>query len=646
MKSINKIVFSGLLFLAIIGLSWLPVEKSAKAAYSIDELRNIHMPFFISPVDSSQYFPTQTDCDGCHSTDQEGIAMVDDYGNDINMLDDWQPTMMANSAKDPFWRAKVSHEVLVNPQHSEELQDKCTSCHAPMGHYTAKYKGQDHYLMADLLNDTVGLDGVSCGACHQISAENLGTQFSGLITYDTNRVQYGPYEAPFAPPMTDFVGFMPVEGQHINDAGLCASCHTLITESVDLDGNFTGTTFVEQATYHEWLNSQYNEDSVSCQACHMPQIEDSVIISDNYLFLQKRFPYGLHDLVGANTFMLELMRDNKEALGIQASDDDFLETIFKTYDMLQLNTLDLSLELEELNTDSAFFKVTVQNKAGHKFPSGYPSRRAFIEFVAVTEAGDTIFRSGVIDNTYEVEGHDLLFEPHHQVINQSAQVQIYELVNGDVNGDFSTVLERGFSALKDNRLPPIGFSTEHEVYDTTLIVGNALTDADFNRDEAGIQGTGADVVYYHVPLQNYSGLLDIKAKVWYQALPPRWMAEMFGETSPEIETFREMYDQADQSPVVVATKTISDLLIESTAVTEITPLQAGLSPNPSRDGWVYVTESADIDLIQIFDLQGQLLRTIDSTVDRFSLPDTKGMYIIRLKTKSDQSLHAVKLMRF
>ena len=38
--------------------------------------------------------------------------------------------MMANSARDPFWRAKVSHEILVNPAHSVGLQDKCTSCHA------------------------------------------------------------------------------------------------------------------------------------------------------------------------------------------------------------------------------------------------------------------------------------------------------------------------------------------------------------------------------------------------------------------------------------------------------------------------------------------------------------------------------------
>ena len=53
----------------------------------------------------------------------------------------------------------------------------------------------------------------------------------------------------------------PCIGAHINDAGLCAGCHTLITETADLDGNLTGDEFVEQATYHEWLNSIFNTDA-------------------------------------------------------------------------------------------------------------------------------------------------------------------------------------------------------------------------------------------------------------------------------------------------------------------------------------------------------------------------------------------------
>jgi hypothetical protein len=646
MKNIRKVVFTGAIVTGIILLSMLPVEKGLNASYTIDELRMIHAPLMLS-IDSSQYFPTQNTCGGCHGFDMEGFAMVDGDGNDVNILDDWQTSMMANSAKDPFWRAKVSHEVLVNPQHSEALQDKCTSCHAPMGNYTSKFQGHDHYLMSDLLTDTIGLDGVSCGACHQISTENLGNQHSGNITYDTSRVQFGPYENPFAPPMASFVGFTPIESEHILDAGICASCHTLITESVDLDGEFTGSTFVEQATYHEWLNSQYNTDDISCQKCHMPQLLDSVIISDNYLFLQKRFPYGLHDLVGANTFMIKLMKENKQALGIDAPDANFDETLLKTFQMLQTKALDISLELESTDTDSAYFKVELINKAGHKFPSGYPSRRAFIEFTVITEQGDTLFKSGVLDQNYEVEGQDPEFEPHYQVINNSSQVQIYELVDGDVNGNFSSVLERAFVALKDNRLPPLGFTTDHVVYDTTQIVGNAFDDIDFNKNENGDQGTGSDIVYYHIPLNGYEGLIDIKATVWYQSLPPKWLAEMFAESTPEIETFRPMFDNADQSPVLVNAAQLDDIFINPIAVSEVNPLEIGLSPNPSYDGIVQLDVPDNVQTIRIYNINGQLVKTITTPNSKFKLPDNKGLYFIEviLNRENRQEIYSTKIMR-
>ena len=41
---------------------------------------------------------------------------------DVNPTDSWRSSLMANSAKDPFWRAKVAHEVAVNPSHQAELE--------------------------------------------------------------------------------------------------------------------------------------------------------------------------------------------------------------------------------------------------------------------------------------------------------------------------------------------------------------------------------------------------------------------------------------------------------------------------------------------------------------------------------------------
>ena len=110
--------------------------------------------------------------------------------------------------------------------------------------------------------------------------------------------------------MTFFVGFVPQYGGHIEDGRVCAGCHTLITETMDLNGDPTGGEFVEQATWHEWKNSIYPADEgTSCRGCHMPRIEDEIILASQYAFLPGHSPFGLHHLAGGNTFMLELMSE-------------------------------------------------------------------------------------------------------------------------------------------------------------------------------------------------------------------------------------------------------------------------------------------------------------------------------------------------
>ncbi|MBP7274081.1 MAG: T9SS type A sorting domain-containing protein [Saprospiraceae bacterium] len=619
-------------------LTLVPIDNRLQTFHTPQE-----MAFFknhlSSPVPDSIYFPTVSHCSGCHGFDTLQHAMVNENGEDINVYYDWRSTMMANAAKDPFWRAKVSHEIITNPGHSLDIQTKCTSCHAPMGHYTAMYEGHTHYIMDDLLADTIGLDGVSCAACHMISADSVGLRFSGNIKYDTSRVMFGPYEAPFAPPMENFVGFVPKHSAHINNAGVCAPCHTLQTHSVDLNGNYTGSTFVEQATYHEWLNSAFSdpENLQTCQHCHIPRINDGVVISSNYAFLQNRMPFGLHTMVGGNAMMLNLMKNNKAALGIQATDADFDSTITATLHLLREKTIDLRITNTNLTHDTAFFEVAITNKAGHKFPSGYPSRRAFVQFLTITDEGDTLFQSGVYDNNYEVFGQDPQSEPHYDMINQKSQVQIYELVLGDVTNSFTTLLERSHVALKDNRLPPLGFTTTHAVYDTTRIYGEANSDSNFNKLN-GVEGNGKDIVHYHVPLQGYTGHINVVARVYYQSLPPKWLDPMLAETSPEINSFRSQYNAADRSPILIKQDSINNIYVNAVS-TKNTAWQTAVTvyPNPTHNGKVWVS-AGDIAIHSVTVMNGNgqvLLRETYSAKSNISLqlPNPQQVYWIVIETE-------------
>ena len=587
--------------------------------------------------DFNEYFTGSGNCSGCHGLDEQGNALVDEDGNDVNMTDDWRSTMMANSARDPFWRAKVSHEILVNPGHQTELEDKCTSCHAPQGHFNAHMTGQLHYSIAEMEDEPVALDGVSCLGCHQISPDSVGETFSGIMKYDTNKVAYGPYQNPFGSPMFSFVGVEPRFSEHITKSESCASCHTLLTNTVNLEGETTGDQFVEQATYHEWLNSIYNggETNQECQGCHMPRIDDEVQIASGINLLPARSPYGLHELVGGNVFMLDLMKDNIGELGLTASEAQFQNTIDLTYEMLQENTLELTLDSLTRDADTARFALSITNLAGHKFPSGYPARRAFVNFVVQNDDGDTLFVSGDFDELGDLPDQVTGVEPHYKMINSESQVQVYELVLGDVENNLTTVLERADTALKDNRIPPAGFSTEHFAYDTTRIYGEALSDADFNFDSEGNQGTGADSLFFHVPVNGYTGELAVTARVYYQAVPRRWLLEMFEYNSEKIDQFRDMFEEQNHEPVLV-----KQALLGGTSGTgnELTNSDLKVWPNPTSNGMVFmrVPSAGSRVHIRVFDTAGKLLLQKMDVPNQegisIRLPQEPGVYFLELRT--------------
>lgn len=611
----------------------MPVARAHHTAAEIEAYRGSGIGLVNG---ENNFFLASGNCYGCHGIDTTGAVWANHTpdGRDVNVPDAWRSTMMGNSARDPFWRAKVSHEVAVNPGHQTGIEDKCTACHAPLGRHDKFLSGDGPYSILELTQQPIAQDGVSCLACHMQSPDSIGLFFSGDVKFDTTNRIYGPYDEVFTGAMESFLNRTPMFGAHVLDGGLCAGCHTLINGTIDMEGEPTGTYFVEQATYHEWVNSAYNPDNgspnaTSCQGCHMPRITDAVVIAGLYDWLTPRTPFGLHELAGGNVFMLNLLKENKEALYLTAGSVHFDSTIARTYRMLQQHSLLLEASVPARDPDTAFIDVKLTNLTGHKFPSGYPSRRAFIELVVLNAAGDTVFQSGRHDGAYEVIGHDAEWEPHHDVIRTPDQAQIYEMVMADVNGDKTTVLMRAKGSLKDNRLVPLGFSTGHFAYDTTLVVGVPPQDIDFNHNASGEEGSGTDITHYHVPMNGYTGLLTISARVWYQSAPPRWMEEMFALSTPEIETFRPMYEQADGTPVLVKEVSIVDL---TNGIDDPTELGVRIFPNPVRDGSLRIEGLDDrVTAVEVFDMNGGLIarETPRGLLEmRLALPATSATYIV------------------
>lgn len=598
-----------------------------------------------NPLAPGEFFLTSDNCKTCHGYDSANYANIDYTGTSINLYDDWEGSMMAMSGKDPLWRAKVSHEILVNPSHAAALQDKCTSCHAPMGNYSSLFHGKGPYLIDSLVNDSKGLDGVSCTACHTMGMSGagftLGNSFSGHIPYDTLRKIYGPYTNPIVGPMQLYTGYTPTYSAHMSESRVCSPCHTLITETADLNGTSTGKTYVEQATYHEWLNSTFSADNITCQNCHMPQITDSIRIANGYLNIPPRSPFNRHKFHGANSFMVTLMKNNKQKLNLNIPDKNLDSSIAIIKRNLRYNSVSLKIFQDSISSDTAFYRVRLINKAGHKFPSGYPSRRAVLQFVVTGTNGDTLFQSGIMGTDGNILNMTGTWQQHFPVINSPTQHQVYELVMGDVNGNRTTVLERSDTTLKDNRLPPEGFVSSHYAYDTVKVYGGAENDPDFNLFGPGLEGSGRDYVHYHIPTQNFPGTFHVYARLYYQTLPPAWLQEMFAFSSAAIDSFKLMFQQADKTPDLVDADSVLGIVLSNNKTNNYSA-DVIIAPDPTTDGntRLLFDKPTEVALIRILDFNGREVQTIrpGGKINEIpvSLPEQKGTYIIDIYTDTQR----------
>lgn len=516
----------------------------------------------------SEAFSTSGTCALCHSGSAEASAMKDAKGRSVAPYDLWQSTMMANSSRDPLWRAVVSAEVAATPKAKAAIEQRCMRCHAPLASAEARHFGVEiglDLLYGDSAESQLGLDGVSCAMCHTIDPKNLGRpeSFSGHYVNNRKRVIYGPHADPAPGPMRMHVRMTPQQSDHVRKSTLCATCHTLYTDTLNAEGEATGHRLPEQTPYLEWQNSAFGQRGVECQSCHVPTsdaegkpIETRIAhapFGGDFSFLEPRKPFGRHVFVGANTLVPAILRDHADELNPRASEEAFDATIAAAREQLTQRSARLKLSRLERKGGVLRASVALQSFVGHKFPSGHPSRRAWLQLVVSDASGRVLFASGAHDEAGRlVAGGEVLpadraggpFHPHRQRIRRPDEVAVFESVMGDPAGAPAYLLLRGARYLKDNRLLPRGWSSDHPTVKDTAPVGVAK-DPDF--------GAAGDTVHYEVSLpEGVSGPLSVRARLLYQVLGARYADELFRYDTPEVRAFRRYWEQADRRPVVVA----------------------------------------------------------------------------------------------
>lgn len=496
-----------------------------------------------TPADAV-HFRTSERCVVCHN----GLATS--AGVDVSIGHDWSASVMAHSARDPYWQASVRRELMDHPRASADIEDECAACHMPMTRYRARLQGRKGAVFANLAappSDRAhreSLDGVSCSVCHQISPDGLGapSTWNGhfdLSTSTTGRgLEYGPYEIDpgLRRIMRSSTAILePTKGEHIRRSELCASCHTLLTQALGPNGEVVGQ-LPEQVPFQEWQHSRYANEQ-SCQDCHMPRAPEPVAVSR--VLGEVRPVLARHVFVGANFFLQRMLGQYRESLAVPAPAPLLQAAADRTVDYLATRAATIAVSARSEGSELRA-SVRVTNLGGHKLPTAYPARRAWLHVRVRDASGKVVFESGALrpDGSIAANDNDAdprRFEPHYREIRSPEQVQIYESILGDAAGQVTTALLGATHYLKDNRLLPAGFDKKTAAAEIRVI-GDAAEDPRF--DDTG------HAVDYLVDVANAPGPFTVDAELMYQPIGFRWAHNLSGyAAAPEPGRFVRLYTE-------------------------------------------------------------------------------------------------------
>lgn len=557
MKSIWLALFFG--GTTLIGVA-IAQQESQSSSSSTLRTPTKEKPLVAYKQHESTAFHSSDRCVACHN------GMKTSEGEDISIGFDWEASIMANSSRDPYWQGSVRRETIDHPESSTFIQNDCSICHMPAVRLADRDAGRDTHVFArfpfqKLAAKTPQLqraaqDGVTCSVCHQIKNDGLGTDrtFNGNVVigsgvHEGQRPEFGPFAVDHGHQTimhSSTGGFLPEDSAHIRDAALCGSCHTLYTTALGPGGSKLGQ-FPEQVPYQEWQHSSYNGKK-TCQECHMPVVTEPVPVT--VLYGPKRTGMHRHVFVGGNFVLENFLKDHPDELATDARPQDLQAAIKRITDFLQTESAEVAIESIRIGDDNLSIHVHAQNLTGHKLPTAYPSRRAWLHLAVLDAQGHTIFESGALRPDGSIVGNandddPLQYEPHYRKITSPDQVEIYEPILGDSSGHVTTGLLNTVRYLKDNRLLPEGFDKASASKDIA-VVGEAS-------DDPGFRAGGSEIDYV-VPTNNASGPFHIEVELWYQPIGFRWAHNLAPYNAAEPQRLVRYYESASRLSAVVLAK--------------------------------------------------------------------------------------------
>lgn len=621
-------------FKAIPGVPFTSVQKMLPETYD-------NMP---QPATGPGQFISSSQCMSCHgglngpfgptmflTSPNPPVPPATVSGANVSPYGEWRWSPMGLAGRDPVFFSQLESEfayfnTLPSPRREElttQIRNACLTCHGAMGkrQFDTDHGGKGDFQLSFLqISDrsnpnfkygALARDGISCQVCHRNAPDQnysleyfLQNSITGHFQVTKPDQLYGPFKDDEISPYTmeTGVGVKPEFNGYVKTSRMCGSCHTIDLPVVD--SGKPGEMKIEQATYLEWLNSQYQNEfgtpganAKSCQECHMPtsyhsetkkidvpQIQQRIAIieDETYPEAEHRVPtdkitvrvrqegFRRHEFLGLNVFLLQMFDQFNDVLGVRKDDymsgstTDLQDAIDNYVQQAQSKSAKIAATATAIGAQQIEAKVSVSNLAGHRFPSGVSFRRLFIELLVTDANQKVVWASGrtnelgvIIDGNgkplpseFFAEYKDAQgkirqsYQPHYETITAQNQVQIYEELSQDADGKFTTNFTRRDVQVKDNRLLPVGWT--HKGPDASLngrYLHATYPEGNAEKDPDYQDGkAGTDNLTYKITLP--AGVDATKCRVlvtlYYQTIPPYYLNQRF-TAAPTGDATRRLY---------------------------------------------------------------------------------------------------------
>jgi hypothetical protein len=426
---------------------------------------------------------------------------------------------------------------------------------------------EDNKIVTDPMNNAVGIKpkydaffktSRMCGSCHTINlpvvdAEPMGHNLEQLTYLEWLN---SSYQNEFGKnPKAQTCQDCHMQNKYSNTAGTLNV--PLIQQAIATvqDDQYPA---VEHRADGTKVNVRFRDSGFSrhqFQGLNVPLLEMfSQFMKDFKPSPEKNFPYNEVLGVRQNDYMLTVNADLPNAI------DAFVQ-------QAQNSTASIEVTPVSANKDKLVANVTVTNKTGHRFPSGVGFRRAFIEFQVIDKRnGQIVWASGrtnelgvivdekgkplpseFFDRYTDKDGKSRQhYQPHYydkagHAITRQDQVQIFEELLQDADGNFTTSFIRRDTPIKDNRLLPLGWSVKGPDPSLSGVFLEATYSHATGDDSHYKDGSGTSVVTYEVPLNGLDPrYLTLRATIYHQTIPPYYLKMRFDE-APDYPATRRLY---------------------------------------------------------------------------------------------------------